>query len=228
MSEAARIIKSYVDRIEALEEQQRDLGSDKRDVYAEAKGRGYNPKALRKLVAERKRKVDEETEHDLEVYRLALEQAVEAASTGSMSQRAAAKKFGVSKSAVNRGVPRAKISEQGTPEHDPSTGEVIESPTAGVEPLAPGAAEQAPSIKANEAGSSAANPTDESCGDGHAPVSAETQPRAPGSNGRAAPAVATGEGAGIQSGPHETDPWDDVLAHKRRLDEMKRAKGFAA
>lgn len=45
-----------------------------------------------------------------------------------------------------------------------------------------------------------------SCGDGDGPVSVDTQPRAPGHGGRAAPSADAGEGAGRCPGPHDTNP----------------------
>lgn len=47
-------LKAFVERIERLEEEKKELGSDVRDVYAEAKGNGFDVKALRKVIAIRK------------------------------------------------------------------------------------------------------------------------------------------------------------------------------
>jgi uncharacterized protein (UPF0335 family) len=52
--EAAKRLKSIVERIETVESEQKDLAETKRDIYAEAKGVGYDTKALRKLVQRRK------------------------------------------------------------------------------------------------------------------------------------------------------------------------------
>ena len=67
-------LKSFVERIERLEEEQKDLASDKRDVYEEAKGNGFDVKALRAIIAMRKRDADELREHQLivETYLEAL------------------------------------------------------------------------------------------------------------------------------------------------------------
>lgn len=45
-----------------------------------------------------------------------------------------------------------------------------------------------------------------SCGGGDGPASVDTQPRAPGHGGRAAPSTDAGEGAGHRPGPHDADP----------------------
>ncbi len=122
-------LKSIVDRIERLEEEQRALGGDKRDIYVEAKSAGYNPKALRKVIAQRKQKDQAEVEADMDAYRHALGMASFAVQLGELSIRKAAKKYGVSKSAVQRTVPREEKPAIGTP-HDPATGEVIETQDA--------------------------------------------------------------------------------------------------
>src|SRR5690242_174155 len=107
-------LKSIVERIERLEEEQRAIGGDKRDIYAKAKDAGYNPKALRKIIAERRLKDREALEAEMDAYRIALGMAVEAATNGDMSLRQAAKAFGVSKSAVHRAVPHEEKITSGT------------------------------------------------------------------------------------------------------------------
>ena len=47
-------IKSYIERIERLEEEKRAISDDIKEVYAEAKGNGLEPKILKKVVALRK------------------------------------------------------------------------------------------------------------------------------------------------------------------------------
>lgn len=114
-------LKSIVDRIERLEEEQRGLGQDKRDIFTEAKSSGYNPKVLRRLIRERKRDTAEQAAEDaeLETYRAALGMAVELVRSG-LSQRKAAKQAGVSKSSLNRALAVPAVS------HDPETGEITE------------------------------------------------------------------------------------------------------
>ena len=47
-------IKSYIERIERLEEEKQAVADDIKEVYAEAKGNGLEPKILRRVVALRK------------------------------------------------------------------------------------------------------------------------------------------------------------------------------
>ncbi|WP_422019836.1 DUF2312 domain-containing protein [Pyruvatibacter mobilis] len=67
-------LKSIVERIERLEEEKAALAADIRDVYAEAKGNGYDVKALRRVVRERKldRAEFQEQEAIIDLYRHAL------------------------------------------------------------------------------------------------------------------------------------------------------------
>ena len=67
-------LKALVERIERLEEEKKTTSDDIRDVYAEAKGNGYDVKALRTIVRLRKQDVDERKEEEavLETYMHAL------------------------------------------------------------------------------------------------------------------------------------------------------------
>lgn len=47
-------LKAIVERIERLEDEKSTIGEDIKDVYSEAKGNGYDVKALRKIVAMRR------------------------------------------------------------------------------------------------------------------------------------------------------------------------------
>lgn len=71
---AAERLRSIIERIERLEEEKANLTSDIRDVYAEAKGSGFDTKVLRQIV--RLRKMDQsdraEQEELLELYKHAL------------------------------------------------------------------------------------------------------------------------------------------------------------
>lgn len=71
---AAEQLESLVTRIEKLEEEKAGLASDIRDVYAEAKGTGFDTKTLRQVI--RLRKLDnnerEELESLLDLYKKAL------------------------------------------------------------------------------------------------------------------------------------------------------------
>mgnify|MGYP002633391297 FL=1 len=68
-------LRSFVERIERLEEDRSNLTADIREVISEAKSAGFDAKALRQVVRLRKLDPDErqEQEHLLEVYRRALE-----------------------------------------------------------------------------------------------------------------------------------------------------------
>jgi uncharacterized protein (UPF0335 family) len=57
-------LKSFVERIEKLEEEAKDIAEAKRDVYSEAKGVGFDVKTLRWLVQERKMDAADRDERD--------------------------------------------------------------------------------------------------------------------------------------------------------------------
>ena len=63
-------LKSIVERIERLEEEKKTIADDIKEGYAEAKGNGYDVKVLRKVVALRKRDLDERKEEEaiLDLY----------------------------------------------------------------------------------------------------------------------------------------------------------------
>lgn len=63
-------LRSFVERIENIEDDIKDLQSDRKDIYAEAKGEGFNVAIIRKVVARRKKdKVKlEEEETLLDLY----------------------------------------------------------------------------------------------------------------------------------------------------------------
>ena len=67
-------LKSFVERIEKLEEERQAIGGDIREVYAEAKGVGYDVKTMRKVVALRKMDAADRAEQEtlLDVYKNAL------------------------------------------------------------------------------------------------------------------------------------------------------------
>ena len=71
---AADRLRSIVDRIERLEEERKALGSDIKDIYAEAKSAGFDVKVLRQLIRVRKQEAAEVEEQEtmLDVYRRAL------------------------------------------------------------------------------------------------------------------------------------------------------------
>jgi len=67
-------LKAFAERIERLEEEKKALADDIRDVYVEAKGDGFDIKALRMIVRLRKQDVEERREQGaiLETYMHAL------------------------------------------------------------------------------------------------------------------------------------------------------------
>ena len=67
-------LKSFIERIEKLEEEKAALAADIREVYSEAKGTGFDTKIMRKVVALRKLDTADRQEQDalLEMYKGAL------------------------------------------------------------------------------------------------------------------------------------------------------------
>ena len=67
-------LKAFVERVERLEEEKKTIADDIRDVYAEAKGNGFDVKSLRIVVRLRKQDINERKEHEavLETYLHAL------------------------------------------------------------------------------------------------------------------------------------------------------------
>lgn len=71
---AADRLRSLIERIERLEEERKALGSDIKDIYAEAKSAGFDVKVIRQLITIRKKEPAEVEEQEtlLDVYRRAL------------------------------------------------------------------------------------------------------------------------------------------------------------
>ncbi|WP_182085353.1 DUF2312 domain-containing protein [Aureimonas sp. ME7] len=67
-------LRSFVERIERLEEEKKTISDDIKDVYAEAKGNGFDTKVLRKVISLRKQDANERAEQDaiLDLYLQAL------------------------------------------------------------------------------------------------------------------------------------------------------------
>jgi uncharacterized protein (UPF0335 family) len=67
-------LKAFIERVERLEEEKKTIADDIRDVYAEAKGTGFDIKALRTIVRMRKQDDNERREQEeiLETYMHAL------------------------------------------------------------------------------------------------------------------------------------------------------------
>lgn len=71
---AAGELRSLIERIERLEEEKKDLADDIKEIYSEAKGRGFDTKAIRAIVRMRKKDAAERQEEQaiLELYLAAL------------------------------------------------------------------------------------------------------------------------------------------------------------
>lgn len=67
-------LRSFVERIERLEEEKKTIGDDIKEVYAEAKGNGFDTKILRRVISLRKKDPDERQEEEaiLDLYLSAL------------------------------------------------------------------------------------------------------------------------------------------------------------
>jgi uncharacterized protein (UPF0335 family) len=72
---AADRLRSLIERIERLEEERKALGSDIKDIFAEAKSAGFDVKVIRQIIRLRKQEPAEIKEQEtlLDVYRRALE-----------------------------------------------------------------------------------------------------------------------------------------------------------
>ncbi|MDG2269674.1 MAG: DUF2312 domain-containing protein [Alphaproteobacteria bacterium] len=70
----AERLRSFIERVERLEEDRSNLNADIREVYSEAKSAGYDARTMRQIVRLRKLEPNErqEQEHLLEVYRNAV------------------------------------------------------------------------------------------------------------------------------------------------------------
>lgn len=67
-------LRSFIERIERLEEEKKTIADDIKDVYGEAKGTGFDTPTLRKVIALRKQDRDERMEQEaiLDTYLFAL------------------------------------------------------------------------------------------------------------------------------------------------------------
>ena len=71
---AADQLRAFIERIERLEEEKKVIGDDIKEVYAEAKGNGFDAKILRKVISLRKKQPHEREEEEaiLDLYMQAL------------------------------------------------------------------------------------------------------------------------------------------------------------
>ena len=67
-------LRQFIERFERLEADKRDIADQQKEVMAEAKGRGYDTKVMRKVIALRKRDKDDIAEEEavLDMYKQAL------------------------------------------------------------------------------------------------------------------------------------------------------------
>jgi uncharacterized protein (UPF0335 family) len=71
---AAAELRQFIERYERLEAEKQDIADQQKEVMAEAKGRGYDTKVLRKIIAMRKRDKEDLAEEEamLDLYKQAL------------------------------------------------------------------------------------------------------------------------------------------------------------
>lgn len=71
---AADELRQFIEQYEHLEAEKKDIAEQQKEVMAEAKGRGYDTKVIRKVIALRKRDKDDIAEEEaiLEMYKAAL------------------------------------------------------------------------------------------------------------------------------------------------------------
>lgn len=71
---AADELRRFIKRAEQLEAEKRDIAELEKELFAEAKGRGFDTKVMRKIIAMRRRKPDDIAEEEaiLEIYKNAL------------------------------------------------------------------------------------------------------------------------------------------------------------
>lgn len=70
----AEQLRAFLERIEQMNAEISDISEARKEVFAEAKGRGYDTKVIRKLIAIRKRRADDLAEEEaiLDMYKSAL------------------------------------------------------------------------------------------------------------------------------------------------------------
>ncbi len=71
---AAGELRAFIERIERLDAEKKDLADQQKEVFAEAKGRGYDTKIIRKVIELRKKDPAEISEEEaiLDLYKQAL------------------------------------------------------------------------------------------------------------------------------------------------------------
>jgi len=81
-------LKSFIERIEQLEDEKRSLGEDIKEVYAEAKGNGFEPKIMRQIIKIRRMDKDEHDEQEtlLDLYKRALSMVPESGASAEAAE----------------------------------------------------------------------------------------------------------------------------------------------
>lgn len=105
-------IQAYAERIERLLDERDGINADIKDIYDEVKSQKFEARALRAVIAERRKPTDATLEAAKEAYRAALD-------APGATYRSVAEQIGISKSKLQRLVPREA---NGTT--DPETGEI--------------------------------------------------------------------------------------------------------
>ena len=74
MTPTGQRLRAYIDRLERLDEDKKAVMEDMKEVFGEAKGDGFDVKAIRKIIALRKKDADDRAEEEaiLETYMAAL------------------------------------------------------------------------------------------------------------------------------------------------------------
>jgi len=153
-------LKSFIDRVEKLEEERQAITGDIRDVYSEAKGVGYDVKTMRKVIALRKMDAADRDEQeallDTYMHALGMVDRVEARAAAGQSAREIAAAENISKSTAHRVSQKAKAknasAETGHPAQDgqPSAA-IAEGEGAGVIAAPSGLPETKPTRASNAA-----------------------------------------------------------------------------
>ena len=70
-------IRSFIERIEQIETELKELTEAKKEIFSEAKGEGFDVKVLKEILKLRKQDQEERDEHEtlLDVYRRAMDEA---------------------------------------------------------------------------------------------------------------------------------------------------------
>lgn len=70
----AEELRQFIERAEALAAEKADIGEQEKELFAEAKGRGFDTKVMRKIIRDRKMKRDELAEFEAieELYRQSI------------------------------------------------------------------------------------------------------------------------------------------------------------